>query len=371
MCEVIEGTSPARLAEVLGLDASRFAGQRSSRDYAREDDMGFVPRSLLPDEERFRGAEPLAVRCQRCGHTGVFPGALAPVPGGPPVPGAPAVRSGLFCTSPSGKCKGLWGAPPEGAEGGGGGGAPADASAELAVCAARLHNALSLALRRSLCALQAGWLVCEDALCGTRTRCQSSRKAGYACTRPGCNSVLRPEREAGAAHNQLDYLRAVFDNEHARRSKEKAGVALPARPLYDKASGKVTIERAELPLGHYAVMDALCAQARDVLGHSAYHHVPLGGLFAYVGKMNERARVTVKPLSFPGAPAGGDEGAAAARAAAATAAAASGSTLGALGPAYSVAHGGGRGAPAKARRVGAAEGEGRPATDGFMALTEE
>jgi DNA polymerase alpha subunit A len=302
MCEVIEGTSPARLAEVLGLDASRFAGQRSARDYARDDDMGFVPRSLLPDEERFRGAEPLAVRCQRCGHSGFFAGALAAIPGGPPVPGAPAVRSGLFCSRPDGKCGGLWGAP---AEGEAPLAAPAGGAAEVAVCAARLSNGLALALRRALCGLQAGWLVCEDALCGTRTRCQSSRKAGYACTRPGCNSVLRPEREAGAAHNQLEYLRTVFDNEHARRAREKAGVAVPNRPLSDRATGRVTMERPELPHAHYWAMDALCGQVRRALGNSAYHFVPLGGLFAYVGKMNERQRVHVKPMRFPGGGGGG------------------------------------------------------------------
>ena len=368
MCEVIEGTSPARLAEVLGLDASRFAGQRSSRDYSRDDDMGFVPRSLLPDEERFRTADPLAVRCQQCGHAGVFPGALALIPGGPPVPGAPAVRSGLFCTRPDGKCRGLWGAP---AEGDAPLPPPPEGDAGLIACAARLSNSVTLALRRSLCALQAGWLVCEDALCGTRTRCQSSRKAGYACTRPGCNSVLRPEREAGAAHNQLEYLRVAFDSEHARRAREKAGVAVPNKPLKDAATGKATNERPELPLVHYQIMAELCAQVRGVLGNSAYHKVPLGGLFGYVGKMNERQRVTVKPMRFPGAAAaaagGGDGGEAAARAAAA----ASGSSLAALGAAYSVAQGG-RGGAAKVRRTGAAEGEGggKPA-DGFMALTEE
>jgi hypothetical protein len=364
MCEVIEGTSPARLAEVLGLDASRFAGRLTGRDFSREDDMGFVPRSLLPDEERFRGAEPVPVRCQRCGHSGVFPGALAAIPGGPPVPGAPAVRSGLFCTRAG--CRGLWGAP---AEGDAPLAPPKDGDAELAVCAAWLVNSLALALRRSLCALQAGWLLCEDALCGTRTRCQSSRKAGYACTRPGCNSVLRPEREAGAAHNQLEYLRVVFDNEHARRAKEKAGVAVPLRPLSDKITGRVTNERPELPKAHHDLMDNLCAQVKAVLAHSAYHFVPLGGLFTYVGKMNERQRVTVKPMRFPGPMGGGgDGGDAAARAAAA---AASASSLAALGAAYNVVHGS-RGATAKMRRTGVAEGESAKAVaDGFMALQEE
>jgi hypothetical protein len=123
-------------------------------------------------------------------------------------------------------------------------------------------------------------------------------------------------------------------------------------------------------------MAELCAQVKAVLGNSAYHKVPLGGLFGYVGKMNERQRVTVKPMRFPGAAAagggggggGGGDGEAAARAAAA---AASGSSLAALGAAYSVGHGG-RGGAAKVRRTGAAEGEagGKP-SDGFMALTEE
>ena len=63
VCEPIEGTSAARIAEVLGLDSKRFA---RLDPYSRDEDVGFVPRSQLPDEERFKTAELLIVKCLRC-----------------------------------------------------------------------------------------------------------------------------------------------------------------------------------------------------------------------------------------------------------------------------------------------------------------
>jgi hypothetical protein len=240
MCEVIEGTSPARIAEVLGLDATRFSGRVGGmRDFNREDEMGFTPRHLLPDEERYRGAEPLPVKCLRCGTEGAFPGALVlynglmggkggpggspevPIPssssaaaaaggGGGMVAVAPTMsyRSGLYCTKVG--CGGLWGCrdTPRPT-------APLSAVEETKACAVQLSNLLTLTLRRHVSTYNAGWLQCEDALCSTRTRSQGIHKGGRACPRPGCNSLLWPEKEPSALHMQLEYLNSLVNVEAA------------------------------------------------------------------------------------------------------------------------------------------------------------
>ncbi|CAL9114496.1 unnamed protein product [Musa textilis] len=66
LCASIQGTSPARLAECLGLDSSKF-------QFKSSESVGQDPSSVLSaitdEEERYRGCEPLRLSCPSCSST--------------------------------------------------------------------------------------------------------------------------------------------------------------------------------------------------------------------------------------------------------------------------------------------------------------
>ncbi|KAK9096970.1 hypothetical protein Sjap_022467 [Stephania japonica] len=63
LCASIEGTSPARLADCLGLDSSKFQAHTSE---AASNDPSTSLMSVADDEERYRGCEPLRLSCPTC-----------------------------------------------------------------------------------------------------------------------------------------------------------------------------------------------------------------------------------------------------------------------------------------------------------------
>ena len=287
MCEVIEGTSTQQIAKVLGLEA-QFSGTRAHQaNWEREDEAGFVPRNSLPDEERFRGAEPLLVRCLRCGTEGTFAGPLVPSP----PPAIKTLRSGLFCSRDG--CGGLWG-PREGPQ-------PVralESKVEREVSEKRLSNAVVVIMRRFAATYHSGWMVCEDALCSTRTRSQGSYavKSGLACTRPGCSSNLRFETETASVHNQLEYLASLFDyaraDSRARKRADKLEVVVPIKATSKQGS-------PEFPATHALIFDKLHGEVQRVLQQSAFHYVQTGPLFEYVKRMNAARGIETRPLRFP------------------------------------------------------------------------
>lgn len=63
MCEEIEGTDRARLAECLGLDPARF--QKSTILTNNEKEF-YTFQSQVSDQERFKECDPLLLRCRHC-----------------------------------------------------------------------------------------------------------------------------------------------------------------------------------------------------------------------------------------------------------------------------------------------------------------
>jgi DNA polymerase alpha subunit A len=118
LCEPIEGTSTAMLAERLGLDGSKFA-RKTSADDDLQDLCDFVPTSRMEDWERFSGTKPWSLTCLKCGTTSEFPGAVNKQNG----------KSGLFCVNPSCGAE-FWGAANE------------------AACFSRFSNLLTMRLRQ-------------------------------------------------------------------------------------------------------------------------------------------------------------------------------------------------------------------------------
>ncbi|OAY65117.1 DNA polymerase alpha catalytic subunit [Ananas comosus] len=66
LCASIQGTSPARLAECLGLDSSKF---QSKVVESANQDPSTVLLSVTDDDERYKGCEPLRLSCPSCSST--------------------------------------------------------------------------------------------------------------------------------------------------------------------------------------------------------------------------------------------------------------------------------------------------------------
>ncbi|KAL6614103.1 hypothetical protein ACP70R_036373 [Stipagrostis hirtigluma subsp. patula] len=67
LCASIQGTSPARLAECLGLDSSKFQSRLTE---SGNQDTSTMLLSVIDDEdERYRGCEPLRLSCPSCAST--------------------------------------------------------------------------------------------------------------------------------------------------------------------------------------------------------------------------------------------------------------------------------------------------------------
>ncbi|KAE8695335.1 DNA polymerase alpha catalytic subunit [Hibiscus syriacus] len=66
LCASIQGTSPGRLADCLGLDSSKF---QSTSTEAVSNDTGNALLFAVDDEERYQGCEPLTLPCPSCSGT--------------------------------------------------------------------------------------------------------------------------------------------------------------------------------------------------------------------------------------------------------------------------------------------------------------
>ncbi|CAK9177542.1 unnamed protein product [Ilex paraguariensis] len=112
LCASIQGTSPARLADCLGLDSSKFQSKSSE---AVNNDPSILLLCAVDDEERYRGCEPLVVSCPSCSGTfdcpPVFSSVCLSISGKPTDAQAGGSTSNFWCNLHCPKC-------PEEGEGG-------------------------------------------------------------------------------------------------------------------------------------------------------------------------------------------------------------------------------------------------------------
>ena len=153
LCEPIQGTDHAQLADCLGLDASKFAGNISAADPSQ--DLSFALTAALSDEERFRGASNFKPRCQHCSKHFEIEGALRSRTAGERV-------CGLACSN----CGRV-------------------ASAEA------LIPQLLCACREAITRYYDFWSVCDDAACQQRTRQVSMNRRR--CINPACRGTMQLE----------------------------------------------------------------------------------------------------------------------------------------------------------------------------------
>ncbi|KAL6306263.1 DNA polymerase alpha catalytic subunit [Sparassis latifolia] len=175
LCEPIEGTDRSRLAECLGLDASRYRSPAEAEERA----FGTLD-SLMSDAERFKDTDPFVVRCRSCqGEVAFAPisdrEASLLLPAGPTCPG----------------CHGRLGT-------------------------ASLQVQLETQIREHIAKYYEGWTVCDDPTCGNRTRMMGVY--GRRCLRHGCRGAVMFEYSDAELYTQIRFYLSLFSAEKALKS---------------------------------------------------------------------------------------------------------------------------------------------------------
>lgn len=322
LCEPIEGTSSAALAEQMGLDPSKFA---SSAHKEEADQIEYTASCYV----RARGQKPVLS----------FPASPAV---SPPCSWRPRTASATWrswrSSAARARTSSRWSPCSSSRRG-----TPGAASASSALCvparlprllraglhltrplpallqqcddlidSSRLRNMLQLRLREHVRKFASSRMVCTDPMCGHTTRCMPV--VGPTCPMSGCNSRLRPEYSDSDLYLQIMFYKSLFDLTAARNQLERENERrrMSVRALSAPSAGLPCstpppslapqeppqpektvpmIGRAKADKNHDAdpVAEALhelhtCVER--VLEESAYHHVDTGSIF--LGVMREQ-----------------------------------------------------------------------------------
>ncbi|KAF2500050.1 DNA polymeras-like protein alpha catalytic subunit [Lophium mytilinum] len=192
LCAPIPGTNITQLAACLGLDTSKYRISSASASGFQETEIHPLE-SQIPDSVRFNACAPLHLRCRTCTSVFQYPGLAA------------AAKAGLVGADGV-KC--------------------ANTSCGAVLSTLSITAQVESAIRQHLARYYAGWLVCDDADCGNRTRMMSVY--GHRCLGPkglaaDCRGKMGWEYTEKDVWNQLLYLRSLFDVERAVKPDEAAG----------------------------------------------------------------------------------------------------------------------------------------------------
>ena len=211
LCANITGTSTSQLAENLGLDIKRYSNNNSYNANGNGNDLEIHPlESQIPDSVRFADCKRLSLRCRKCKDSFQFEGLV----------NAPdrVTPNGVACTS----CGAVL--------------------STLSIIAQ-----LETAIRAQTSRYYEGWLVCDDASCGMRTRQMSVY--GTRCLGPkglarDCLGRMRYEMSERDIYNQLVYFAGLWDVDKAKtKANEPAvvGGGEDAKPVSKEDRDKVLI----------------------------------------------------------------------------------------------------------------------------------
>ncbi|TCD69077.1 DNA-directed DNA polymerase alpha catalytic subunit pol1 [Steccherinum ochraceum] len=177
LCEPIEGTDRARLAECLGLDPNRYRITTATESEGRQ--FGTLD-SLMADSERFKDVDELIIRCRHCQGEVAF----API----------GDREGSLL-QPSG---------------------PTCPACQKPLPTPSLQVQLESQIREHISKYYEHWTVCNDQTCGNRTR--SMGVYGRRCLRQGCRGTVTFEYTDAMLYTQLRYYSYLFDGKRAASS---------------------------------------------------------------------------------------------------------------------------------------------------------
>jgi len=236
LCDPIEGTDSARIAECLGLDPSGY--RQSIRQNEAEQEEEDLVTLQLTLEEKFRDCERLSLPCPapQCGRMVVLDAPFT----GHDTALAPAL---LACPNP-------------------------DCQYPLWKAKNQMKNLLQLKIRHFVNKYYQGWLKCEDSVCGTRTNklpliMQRGRPVCAACDR----GFLQPEYTDSMLYTQLCFYDYIFDT--------------PKASIYMSETEKAVSRKMNPDLNQ--VYLELKSFTSSWLKRSAYSSVDLGRLFHGLG----------------------------------------------------------------------------------------
>ncbi|KAI0166063.1 hypothetical protein GGR57DRAFT_445077 [Xylariaceae sp. FL1272] len=197
LCANITGTSTSQLAEQLGLDVRRYANNLSN---AGSNEFEIHPlESQIPDEIRFGDCARLSLRCRKCKTSSPFEGLLAT--------STTKSSQGMTVTAEGVSCPSCSSIVPN-----------------LSIVAQ-----LEYAIRTQTSKYYEGWLVCDDASCGKRTRQLSvygSRCLGPQGLATSCMGRMRYEYSEREIYNQLVYFSSLWDIEKAKAKANSGATGL-------------------------------------------------------------------------------------------------------------------------------------------------
>ncbi|CAD6916669.1 unnamed protein product [Tilletia laevis] len=269
LCENIEGTDRARLAECLGLDASRYSaavataaagGASSGREF-------FTLDSQMPDSIRFAECEGLMFRCHACETFSNFEGCLGSTPGmGLARKGSSSSSAASrMLTSTGIKCT--------------------NASCQAPLGVVPLAVQLELAIRAQVARYYAGWSVCSEPSCGARTRMTGV----YAkrCLVSGCKGRVVPAYTDKALYTQLCYYESLLSVSIAKEKVEKRAAAA-ASGGGGFSAGFDGEEALALALGNSVELGKLEAMVEKYLHKCGRRYVALDQMFAFMKQKKRR-----------------------------------------------------------------------------------
>ncbi|XP_070173652.1 DNA polymerase alpha catalytic subunit-like [Littorina saxatilis] len=246
LCDPIEGTDAAHLAECLGLDPSGYRHSQQHAGNADEEDALLA--AQMTEEERFRDCTRFKFVCpvESCGRENIVDSVFSYV-----APDQASEKAATNYTLAQCQRSGCGGRP--------------------YYHLAYLHNRLVQDIRSHIAKYYAGWLKCEDSACGSRTRkLPLTFQRGHPICTICQHGILHREYSDSALYTQLCFYQFIFDVEKAKTlltNSEKASAESQLMKDSDMA--------ASVPAAYRALKNTVDSWQRS----NAYSQVNLDSLF--------------------------------------------------------------------------------------------
>lgn len=226
LCDPIEGTDTARIAECLGLDPTSYRRQLMRAE--ENDDMALGEKAIMDAQERFRDCEKFKFTCRKCSKEIMFDSPYR------------KTDSGEYqlvlekCVNPECDLPPLQHIAP-------------------------IQNALTLAMRSCIQRYYASWLICEDPACTQKTRRLPLRFQGNYPVCTLCEKgVMFREYTDTELYTQLSFFHYIFD--------------LSKIPTSDKKHLRISLESEN---AYFKLKEHI----EHVLKHSSYSVINMSHIF--------------------------------------------------------------------------------------------
>ncbi|KAL4220500.1 DNA polymerase alpha catalytic subunit [Mactra antiquata] len=236
LCDPIEGTDAAHIAECLGLDASGY--RHSVQHHEENDDDALLGGVKISDEEKYKDCMRLKIVCpsETCGRENIID--------------APFINTGVYLEASLNKCSNK------------------ECTVRLYEHVVNIKNKLTMTVRGHIKQYYQGWLKCEDSACHTRVRKLPLMFQRGKPLCPNCNrAFLHQEYTDSMLYTQLCFYQYLFD-------LDRAGNALTGK------DEKETARKLLTDSGISSAYQSMKGLMDKWLKKNAYSEVNLDKLFA-------------------------------------------------------------------------------------------